>query len=306
MLKVEVKEFLIVFLGVVGAFFSPVFGIIYALIFAAVIDHIFGLWRSVKTKERLSLWRGIWTTIVKSFLYSAILLVVFAIDKTAVNDLITAIAGKPEIQHLFTKGIALVLFAIEMYSINRSYKTVKGKSLFDALMSALGRAKKVANEVGKIKSGATGAAIVLVLLTSCRTSEQLIAKAIQKGAEFKADTVEVKVPVPKLIRGKIQYVDSIIKIPCPETEINFRPSKTEVRQEEKTKRKQVKQEGKTKRTETRKKERTEQKKTKQKAKAERVKFRWWNWLAFGFVLGSVATCLIWFLVSRVRTNRPIL
>lgn len=238
-MKTEIKEYIALFFGVIGTFFAPAMGIICALIFVAIIDHIFGVWKAVKKKEKVSLWVGIWTTAVKAVLYSALLLAVFAIDRTAVNDLITAIAGKPEINYLFTKGAALVLFSIEIYSINRNYKEVKGQSLFTALMGALGKAKKVANEVGKIKSGAAIMLIAVLSFYGCRSGEQLYNAAVKKGVkcepvkeivtEVKLDTIyrEVKiggetVKVMEVIRTVLKtdtiYRENRVKIPMSRQE----------------------------------------------------------------------------------------
>lgn len=194
-MKTDLKEYLVLFFGLVGTFFAPAIGIIAALIFAAVIDHIFGVWKAVKKKEKVSLWVGIWTTLTKIVLYTGIMLAVFAIDRTAVNDIITAIAGKQEIKYIFTKLGALALFSIELYSINRSYKDVKGQSLFSALMGALGKAKKVSNEIGKIKSGAAIALILGLIIYGCSTArraERHLVKAQQLGAVCgKIDTIKV-------------------------------------------------------------------------------------------------------------------
>lgn len=151
----ETKDFLVILLTSVTTFFMPVYGIICALLFVSIVDHIFGIWKAKQKKETISIIYGIWSTLVKGFLYSIILLSVFAVDKQVINDLITLIAGKQEISWIFTKIVALILFAIEAYSINRNYKSVKGVSLFTALMSSISGVKKIASEVGKIKKEVT-------------------------------------------------------------------------------------------------------------------------------------------------------
>ena len=73
-------------------------------------------------------------------------------------------------------------------------------------------------------------AVIIFYISSCSPQYHLN-KFHKKGGKIECvgDTVQVKIPVPKLIKGEIQYVDSLIEIPCPETEINFPPSKQEIR-----------------------------------------------------------------------------
>lgn len=151
-MKAELKEYGFVILPMLFSFFSPAIGIICALVFASIVDHFFGVWKARFQKEKVSFWIGFWSTFTKSMMYAAIIMSAFSIDRVAINDLITLIAGKPDIDWIFTKIVALMLFAIELFSINRSYKTVKGVSIFSALMNILKKGREVANEVGKIKS----------------------------------------------------------------------------------------------------------------------------------------------------------
>lgn len=227
------KEYLFVLAGMLLSFFAPAVPIIGALVFVAAVDHILGVWKAVKKKEKLSLWLGVWGTISKVIIYGLIILAVLAIDRTVLNEIVKLVLGKLETSFIATKIAALALFAKELVSINQHYKTVKGVSLLSALFATLGKAKKVADEVGKIKSGAAILIVISTLIYGCRSGEELYNAAVKKGVKcepvkeihFKTvyDTIKDEKTNTIYLVKKQQatdtiYRESVVKIPMSRQE----------------------------------------------------------------------------------------
>lgn len=150
-MKEDLTAFTTVFLTGLTAFLAPSFFIIGVLIFSSFVDYFFGIWRAKKTKEKINFLQGIWKTIVKGLFYTLLILAALGADKYFINDLIVLIAGKLEVQLVFTKVVALMLFCVEAVSINRSYKKVKGVSIPSALMHSIKSTRGMIDEATKIK-----------------------------------------------------------------------------------------------------------------------------------------------------------
>ena len=224
----QMKEFLITLLTMSLAFFSPIVGIFGALIFSAVLDHIFGVWKAYKKKEKISFWWGMWTSFTKAFMYIFIVTAIYTIDRAILNDLFKEIFNI-KISFIVSKIIGIALFAHEFMSINRNFKEVKGVTMFEGLFAAMTNTRKIVNEAGKIKSGMS-IFILSIVLFSC-SAEWHYNKAISKGIEIKKniDTIQVteikrdSIPI-YITKDSIRWEvidriikkDSLIYFECPD------------------------------------------------------------------------------------------
>lgn len=226
------KEILLNILGLILAYFSPVTGIFLMLIFAALTDHFVGVWKAVKKKEKVSFLWGVLTSFTKAFQYSLIVAVVFMVEKYALNDLIKQFL-KIEAQFLGVKLTGLALALLELRSINKHFKEVKGFGLFSAIFEGTGKARKLVNEIGKIKSGLS----ILILgafLFSCSNAKQAqrgLDKFYKNGGKNEAEKVPVIIKDTLKIQGKDSIIERTVFVDCPQAETP--KTGTEIRQERK-------------------------------------------------------------------------
>jgi hypothetical protein len=147
----EYLDLFLIFFSSLIALLFPSFALVWALVFSACVDHLFAVWKIKKLKENFNFWEGLWQTITKSFMYAFVVFISYIADRVFINDLITMFIGKPEIDMLFTKIMALILFANEIKSINNHYKNVKGTSIFSAIIGGIKKGREVADELKNIK-----------------------------------------------------------------------------------------------------------------------------------------------------------
>lgn len=144
----QIKEFGLTALGVVITFLSPIFGIMFLVGMAIVIDTATGLWKSKKTGVKITS-KGLQSLVAKMFFYQGVIVLLFCLDKFIMNDVMALIWDK--IPFAITKTTALVLLWIEMLSINENYEAVKGVSIIDKFKKFVGFAKKIKNEISDFK-----------------------------------------------------------------------------------------------------------------------------------------------------------
>lgn len=226
------KEILLNLFGLILAYFSPVMGIFLMLVFAALADHFMGVWKAVKKKEKVSFLWGLLTSFTKALQFLLIVAVVFMVEKYVLNDLVKYFL-KIEAQYLGVKLTGLALALLELKSMNRSYKEVKGVGLFSALFEGTGKARKLVNEIGKIKSGIS----ILILgtfLFSCSNAKQAqrgLDKFYKNGGKIEAEKVPVIIKDTLKIQGKDSIIERTVFIDCPQAEAP--KTGTEIRQERK-------------------------------------------------------------------------
>jgi hypothetical protein len=227
------KELIINLFGLILAYFSPVMGIFLMLIFAALADHFMGVWRAVKKKEKVSFLWGLLTSFTKALQYFLIVAVVFMVEKYVLNDLVKQFL-EIKAQFLGVKLTGLALALLELKSINKSYKDVKGVGLFSALFEGTGKARKLVNEIGKVKSGLS----ILILgafLFSCSNAKQAqrgLDKFYKNGGKIEAQKVPVIIRDTLKIMGKDSIIERTVFIDCPQAETP--KTNTEIRQERKS------------------------------------------------------------------------
>jgi hypothetical protein len=110
---------------------TPVAPIIYTLTFVIMCDFVFGLYRAYKCKEEITS-RKMAQTLPKLFLYNVIIIALFLVDKYVMN---TGIG--------LEKVAATLMILIEMKSIDESFKTIFGYSLWNKVIDTIERGKSI-------------------------------------------------------------------------------------------------------------------------------------------------------------------
>ncbi len=146
-LLTTLKSSLFKILLIILAFLTPIKALILITGICIALDTIFGIWRSKKKKESITS-RKLSAVISKMVLYQSAIILFFAIEKFILSDII---ASFTDITLLITKLVTVTLVGIELTSINESFKTVKGYSLFDKFKSLLARAKSLKGEIENFK-----------------------------------------------------------------------------------------------------------------------------------------------------------
>ena len=134
-------------LGIIGAFFLPISGILFLIGFAIFIDTLTGIWKSKKLKIPITS-RKLSAIISKLFLYELAVIGFYLIDYWILNDIIMTFFS---VKLMLTKILALTLVSIETMSINENYKAIHGISVWDSMKSLFARAKEIKQDLNEIK-----------------------------------------------------------------------------------------------------------------------------------------------------------
>lgn len=134
-------------LGVVGAFFLPISGILFLIGFAILLDTVTGLWKAKKLKIKITS-RKLSAVVSKMMLYEIAVIGFYLIDFWILNDIILKFFSVPL---MLTKILSLVLVSIEVMSINENYKAVKGIDIWQGLKNLFARAKEIKNDLNEIR-----------------------------------------------------------------------------------------------------------------------------------------------------------
>jgi hypothetical protein len=110
---------------------TPVAPIIYTLTFVIMCDFLFGIYRAYKCKEEITS-RKMAQTLPKLFLYNVIIIALFLVDKYVMN---TGIG--------LEKVAATLMILIEMKSVDESFKTIFGYSLWNKVIDSIERGKSI-------------------------------------------------------------------------------------------------------------------------------------------------------------------
>ena len=134
-------------LGIIGAFFLPISGILFLIGFAIFIDTLTGIWKSKKLNIPITS-RKLSAIVSKLFLYELAVIGFYLIDYWILNDIIMTFFSVPL---MLTKILALTLVSIEVMSINENYKAIHGISVWDSMKSLFARAKEIKQDLNEIK-----------------------------------------------------------------------------------------------------------------------------------------------------------
>jgi len=133
-------------MAIILSFFLPIVGILILIAASVILDTITGIWKAKKLKQPITS-RRLSAIISKILLYEATVMLVFAMDKFLLNDIVMQFFS---IDLLTTKILALTMVSIEVISINENYKAVKGIDLWASLKNLFARAKEVTSDFKNI------------------------------------------------------------------------------------------------------------------------------------------------------------
>ena len=133
-------------LGTIMTFFMPIWGLLFLIGFAIVLDTITGIWKSRKNKVPFSS-RALSAIASKLALYEITVILFYLIDYFILNGIIIKFFS---IDLLLTKIVALILVSIEVISINENYKAVRGLDLWDSAKRLFNRVKEIKNNTDEI------------------------------------------------------------------------------------------------------------------------------------------------------------
>lgn len=134
-------------LMIIAAFLAPIQGIMITVGICIIADTIMGVWKANKLKQQVTS-RKLSQIISKMFLYQATIVLIFAVDKFIINDIIQQFFTVPL---MATKLVALTLISIELFSIDENFKAVKQKGFWDYFKQLTARAKEVKDEIDPLK-----------------------------------------------------------------------------------------------------------------------------------------------------------
>lgn len=134
-------------LGIIGAFFLPISGILFLIGFAIFVDTLTGIWKSKKLNIPITS-RKLSAIISKLFLYELAVIGFYLIDYWILNDIIMTFFS---VKLMLTKILALTLVSIEVMSINENYIAIHKISVWDSLRNLFLRAKEIKQDLNEIK-----------------------------------------------------------------------------------------------------------------------------------------------------------
>lgn len=131
----------------IAAFLVPIQGIMITVGICILADTVMGVWKAKKLKETVTS-RKLSQIISKMFLYQATVVLIYAVDKFILNDIIQQFFTVPL---LATKLVALTLISIELFSIDENFRAVKKKGFWDYFKELSARAKQIKDETDQLK-----------------------------------------------------------------------------------------------------------------------------------------------------------
>jgi hypothetical protein len=129
-MKTFLKYFDLFIASIIGVL-TPVSPIIYTLTFVIVCDFIFGIYRAYKAKEEITS-RKMAQTLPKLLLYNIIIIALYLTDKYVMQ---TGIG--------LEKIACSLMLLVEMKSVDESFKTIFGYSLWQRLIDSIERGKSI-------------------------------------------------------------------------------------------------------------------------------------------------------------------
>ena len=128
------------------AFILPIQGLLITVFVAIGMDTIYGLFRAYKRNETITS-RKLSQVISKILLYLGSILVVYAVEKFMLGDILQKVLAIP---FFLTKGLAALFTMIELMSISESYKLLTGVSIFEKFKLIIRRTNEIKGLVGSV------------------------------------------------------------------------------------------------------------------------------------------------------------
>ena len=146
-LLTTIQKSIIQLLTVIGAFFLPISGILFLIVFAIILDTFTGIWKSKKLKIKITS-RKLSAIVSKIMLYEVAVIGFYLIDFWILNDIVMKFFSVPL---MLTKILSLVLVSIETVSISENYKAVKGIDIWSAFKQLLARSKEIKSDIDGVR-----------------------------------------------------------------------------------------------------------------------------------------------------------
>lgn len=125
-------------------FFAPIALVATVVGLATLVDMGFAIWMTRELKGRVTSIRAREGLVKKTFAYIALILAVYVVDEVLIGDLLRLFI---DVENIATKTVAIVLIGIEVYSIDESYKAVKGKSFLDKMFKTVRKMYKAKEKI---------------------------------------------------------------------------------------------------------------------------------------------------------------
>jgi len=140
------KGVIYLWLNMFIVFFSPIVWVALLVGIATIVDMVFGIWKNIKLGHKINSKKMRSGFLSKTFVYVGLVLFVFAIDHLLLNQIFELFINS---KYLPTKLFALILIGIEVYSMDESYKEIKGKSFLNVMFLTI---KKMNNARKKLEN----------------------------------------------------------------------------------------------------------------------------------------------------------
>ncbi len=145
-LSTSLKASLSNLLLIVLAFLAPIKALIIIIGVCIALDTLMGLYRAKKKNEAITS-RKLSNVISKMVLYEIAVILFYCIEKFILSDIIGTFTDIPLV---LTKLVSCTLIFIELQSVNESYQSIFGYSLWQKFRDLLARAKSIKGEVENV------------------------------------------------------------------------------------------------------------------------------------------------------------
>ena len=143
-----VKTYTIYLLTTVLLFFAPIQGLLISVGAAIALDTVFGVAKSVKTKQKITS-RKLSNIISKFVLYQAAVLLIFTLDPFLLGEFFKLWFSIP---FFFTKVVTIILIFIESVRIKENFEEAIKVDVFSMVKEALRKSKEIKEEVDILRT----------------------------------------------------------------------------------------------------------------------------------------------------------
>lgn len=147
LLLLNIQTNLLTLISILFAFFLPISGILFLILFLILIDTITGIWKAKKLNIPITS-RKLSAIISKLVLYECAIIMLYLVDFWILDAIVLKFFSIPL---LITKITALTLCSVELISIGENYRQITGTNFYQALKNLLSRAAQFKDDLTKIK-----------------------------------------------------------------------------------------------------------------------------------------------------------
>ncbi len=146
-LLLTIQSEILTLITICMAFFMPISGILFLILFLILADTITGIWKARKLKEKITS-RKLSAIVSKIVLYECAVIMLYLVDYWILNDIVIKFFS---VSLLVTKITALTLCSIELISISENYKAIYNINIWQSLKNLLNRGAELKDDIDKIK-----------------------------------------------------------------------------------------------------------------------------------------------------------